>query len=237
MMAGSPCPVEVMKQVVDRMGMTEVTIGYGMTETSPISTQTRADDSLDRRVSTVGRVHPHVEIKIVDPETGATVPRGVPGEFCTRGYSVMLGYWDQPDKTAEAIDADGWMHTGDLAVMDADGYVNITGRIKDMLIRGGENIYPREIEEFLHTHPDVLDVQVIGVPDARYGEEIMAWIKLRPGAAELTVAGRARLRRGQARPLQDPALRPDRRRVPDDRQRQGPQGGDAPGLDRAARAG
>ena len=187
MMAGSPCPVEVMKQVVDRMGMTEVTIGYGMTETSPISTQTRPDDSLERRVSTVGRVHPHVEIRIADPETGATLPRGVPGEFCTRGYSVMLGYWDQPDKTAEAIDAEGWMHTGDLAVMDADGYVNITGRIKDMLIRGGENIYPREIEEFLFTHPDVLDVQVIGVPDARYGEEVMAWIKLRPGAAELTV--------------------------------------------------
>jgi fatty-acyl-CoA synthase len=187
MMAGSPCPVEVMRQVVDRMGMTEVTIGYGMTETSPLSTQTRVDDSLDRRVSTVGRVHPHVEIMIVDPGTGETVPRGVPGEFCTRGYSVMLGYWDQPDKTAEAIDAQGWMHTGDLAVMDDDGYVNITGRIKDMLIRGGENVYPREIEEFLHTHPDVLDVQVIGVPDARYGEEIMAWIAMRPGAADLTV--------------------------------------------------
>ena len=181
MMAGSPCPVEVMKQVVDRMGMTEVTIGYGMTETSPISTQTRAEDSLERRVSTVGRVHPHVEIKIVDPESGTTVPRGVPGEFCTRGYSVMLGYWDQPDTTAEAIDVAGWMHTGDLATMDADGYVNITGRIKDMLIRGGENVYPREIEEFLFTHPDVLDVQVIGVPDVKYGEEIMAWIRLRPG--------------------------------------------------------
>jgi fatty-acyl-CoA synthase len=187
MMAGSPCPVEVMKQVVDRMGMTEVTIGYGMTETSPLSTQTRPDDSLERRVSTVGRVHPHVEIAIVDPETGSTVPRGVPGEFCTRGYSVMLGYWDEPDRTAEAVDAEGWMHTGDLAVMDRDGYVNITGRIKDMLIRGGENVYPREIEEFLHTHPDVLDVQVVGVPDARYGEEVMAWIMLRPGAAELTV--------------------------------------------------
>jgi fatty-acyl-CoA synthase len=186
MMAGSPCPVEVMKQVVDRMGMTEVTIGYGMTETSPISTQTRADDSVERRVSTVGRAHPHVEIAILDPETGTTVPRGVPGEFCTRGYSVMLGYWDQPDKTAEAIDAAGWMHTGDLATMDSQGYVNITGRIKDMLIRGGENIYPREIEEFLHTHPDVLDVQVIGVPDARYGEEIMAWVKLRPGATDLS---------------------------------------------------
>jgi fatty-acyl-CoA synthase len=187
MMAGSPCPVEVMKQVVDRMGMTEVTIGYGMTETSPLSTQTRTDDPLERRVSTVGRVHPHVEIKIVDPVSGATVPRGAPGEFCTRGYSVMLGYWDEPDKTAEAIDAGGWMHTGDLAAMDEEGFVNITGRIKDMLIRGGENVYPREIEEFLHTHPDVLDVQVIGVPDARYGEEVMAWIVLRPGAPALTV--------------------------------------------------
>ncbi len=188
-MGGSPCPVEVMKQVVDRMGMTEVTILYGMTETSPVSTQTRRDDALERRVSTVGRVHPHVEIKIADPATGATVPRGVPGELCTRGYSVMLGYWEQLDKTGEAIDVDGWMHTGDLATMDAEGYVNITGRIKDMIIRGGENVSPREIEEFLFTHPDVLDVQVIGVPDARYGEQIMAWIKTRPGAADLTVDG------------------------------------------------
>ncbi|HEX2808517.1 MAG TPA: AMP-binding protein [Kineosporiaceae bacterium] len=187
MMAGSPCPVEVMKQVVDRMGMTEVTIGYGMTETSPISTQTRADDTLERRASTVGRVHPHVEIAILDPQTGQTLPRGVSGEFCTRGYSVMLGYWDQPDKTAEAIDAGGWMHTGDLATMDADGYVNITGRIKDMLIRAGENVSPREIEEFLYTHPDIQDAAVIGVPDPLRGEEIMAWIMLRPGAAELTV--------------------------------------------------
>jgi fatty-acyl-CoA synthase len=186
-MAGSPCPVEVMKQVVDRMGMTEVTICYGMTETSPVSTQTRADDSLDRRVSTVGRVHPHVEIKIIDPETGLTVPRGEPGEFCTRGYSVMLGYWNEPEKTAEAIDRARWMHTGDLAVMDSDGYVNITGRIKDMVIRGGENIYPREIEEFLYTHPDVLDAQVVGVPDVKYGEELCAWVILREGAPELTV--------------------------------------------------
>ncbi|MFC5995488.1 AMP-binding protein [Pseudonocardia hispaniensis] len=185
-MAGSPCPVEVMKQVVDRMGMTEVTICYGMTETSPVSTQTRADDSLDRRVSTVGRVHPHLEVKIVDPETGLTVPRGTPGEFCTRGYSVMLGYWNEPQKTAEAIDPARWMHTGDLAVMDSDGYVNITGRIKDMVIRGGENIYPREIEEFLYTHPDILDAQVIGVPDARFGEELCAWVTLREGAPELT---------------------------------------------------
>jgi fatty-acyl-CoA synthase len=187
-MAGSPCPVEVMKQVVNRMGMAGVTIAYGMTETSPISAQTRADDTLDRRVSTVGRVHPHVEIKIVDPDTGVTVPRGVPGELCTRGYPVMLGYWQQPDKTAEAIDAARWMHTGDLATMDADGYINITGRLKDMVIRGGENIAPREIEEFLHTHPDVHDVQVIGVPDARLGEEIMAWIRLRPGAQPVTAA-------------------------------------------------
>jgi fatty-acyl-CoA synthase len=185
-MAGSPCPVEVMKQVVDRMGMTEVMICYGMTETSPVSTQTRADDSLDLRVSTVGRVHPHVEIKIIDPETGLTVPRGQPGEFCTRGYSVMLGYWNEPEKTAEAIDRARWMHTGDLAIMDSDGYVNITGRIKDMVIRGGENIYPREIEEFLYTHPDVLDAQVVGVPDLKYGEELCAWVTLRDGAPELT---------------------------------------------------
>ncbi|MER6993680.1 AMP-binding protein [Saccharopolyspora hirsuta] len=185
-MAGSPCPVEVMKQVIDRMGMREVSICYGMTETSPVSTQTRADDSLERRVSTVGRVGPHLEVKVVDPATGLTVPRGTPGELCTRGYSVMLGYWEQPDRTAEVIDAARWMHTGDLAVMDADGYVSITGRIKDMVIRGGENIYPREIEEFLYTHPDVVDAQVIGVPDARYGEELMAWVRLREGAEELT---------------------------------------------------
>jgi fatty-acyl-CoA synthase len=181
-MAGSPCPVEVMKQVVSRMHMEEVTICYGMTETSPVSTQTVPEDSLEHRVSTVGRVHPHVEIKIVDPETGRTVRRGEPGELCTRGYSVMTGYWNDPERTAEAIDATGWMHTGDLATMDVDGYVNIVGRIKDMIIRGGENIYPREIEEFLYTHPDVSDVQVIGVPDAKYGEELMAWVKVREGA-------------------------------------------------------
>ncbi|MFC9254927.1 AMP-binding protein [Amycolatopsis thailandensis] len=185
-MAGSPCPVEVMKQVIDRMGMAEVSICYGMTETSPVSTQTRADDSVERRVSTVGRVGPHLEVKVVDPETGLTVPRGEPGELCTRGYSVMLGYWEQADKTAEAIDAARWMHTGDLAIMDADGYVNITGRIKDMVIRGGENLYPREIEEFLYTHPDILDAQVIGVPDDKYGEELMAWVRMREGAAPLT---------------------------------------------------
>ncbi|MYB02764.1 MAG: AMP-binding protein [Acidimicrobiaceae bacterium] len=185
-MAGSPCPIEVMRQVVDQMNMSEVTIAYGMTETSPVSTQTSADDPLEKRVTTVGRVHPHVEIRIVDPETGRTVPRGASGEFLTRGYSVMLGYWDDPGRTAEAIDADGWMHTGDLAVMDDEGYVNIVGRIKDMIIRGGENVYPREIEEFLYTHPDVVEVQVIGVPDARYGEQIMAWVQLRDGAATTT---------------------------------------------------
>jgi fatty-acyl-CoA synthase len=186
-MAGSPCPVEVMKQVIERMGMTEVSICYGMTETSPVSTQTRVDDSIERRVSTVGQVHPHLEVKIVDPDGGVTVPRGTAGELCTRGYSVMLGYWERPDKTAEAIDRARWMHTGDLAVMDDDGYLSITGRIKDMVIRGGENIYPREIEEFLYTHPDILDAQVIGVPDDKYGEELMAWIQLRPGAVPVTV--------------------------------------------------
>jgi fatty-acyl-CoA synthase len=185
-MAGSPCPVEVMKQVMTRMSMPEVSICYGMTETSPVSTHTRTDDSLDRRVSTVGRVCPHLEVKVIDPATGVTVPRGTPGELCTRGYSVMRGYWRQPDKTAEAIDDAHWMHTGDLAVMDDDGYLAITGRIKDMVIRGGENVYPREIEEFLYTHPDILDAQVIGVPDAKYGEELMAWVRLRPGAPELT---------------------------------------------------
>ncbi|MFE9327489.1 AMP-binding protein [Nocardia sp. NPDC052278] len=185
-MAGSPCPIEVMKQVVSRMGMNQVTICYGMTETSPVSTQTRMDDSLDLRVSTVGRVHPHLEIKLVDPVTGLTVPHGEAGELCTRGYSVMLGYWNDPGKTAEVIDAARWMHTGDLAVMDADGYVNITGRIKDMVIRGGENIYPREIEEFLYTHPDIVDAQVIGVPDLEYGEELCAWVKLRDGVGEVT---------------------------------------------------
>jgi len=185
-MAGSPCPVEVMKQVIERMSMTEVGICYGMTETSPVSTQTRADDSVQRRVTTVGRVGPHLEVKVIDAGTGRTVPRGTPGELCTRGYSVMMGYWNQPDKTAEAVDAAHWMHTGDLAVMDEDGYLAITGRIKDMVIRGGENVYPREIEEFLYTHPDILDAQVIGVPDAKYGEELMVWVRLRPGAATLT---------------------------------------------------
>jgi fatty-acyl-CoA synthase len=181
-MAGSPCPVEVMKKVQSRMHMPEVTICYGMTETAPVSTQSSTDDPLDKRVSTVGRIHPHVEIKIVDPKSSEVVSRGAPGELCTRGYSVMLGYWNNPEASQEAIDAARWMHTGDLATMDDAGYVNIVGRIKDMIIRGGENVYPREIEEFLYQHPDVSDVQVIGVPSARYGEEVMAWLKLREGA-------------------------------------------------------
>ncbi len=181
-MAGSPCPTEVMRRVIDDMGMSEVTIAYGMTETSPVSTQTSTSDSVHHRVTTVGRVLPHVESKVIDPATGTTLPRGESGEYCTRGYHVMLGYWNDPDKTAEAIDTEGWMHSGDLATMDEDGYINIVGRIKDMIIRGGENIYPREIEEFLYTHPAVADAQVIGVPDTKYGEELMAWIQLSPGA-------------------------------------------------------
>ena len=180
-MAGSPCPVEIMKRVVADMHMEEVTICYGMTETSPVSFQSRTADPLERRVSTVGRVHPHVECKIVDPESGAVVPRGTPGELCSRGYLVMLGYWNDAEATRKAIDPAGWMHTGDLAVMDDDGYANIVGRIKDMIIRGGENIYPREIEEFLYTHPAIADVYVIGLPDQRYGEEICAWVRLREG--------------------------------------------------------
>ncbi|HJT91889.1 MAG TPA: AMP-binding protein [Mycobacterium sp.] len=184
-MAGSVCPVEVMKRCVNEMNMTEVAIAYGMTETSPVSCQTLIDDDLERRTASIGRAHPHVEVKIVDPETGGIVERGQPGEFCTRGYSVMVGYWNDEDKTREAIDAEGWMHTGDLAVMREDGYCNIVGRIKDMVIRGGENVYPREVEEFLYTHPDIEDAQVIGVPDDRYGEEICAWLRMKPGAAPL----------------------------------------------------
>jgi fatty-acyl-CoA synthase len=182
MMGGAACPVEVMRNVQERMRLAEITIVCGMTETAPLSTQTAVDDPLQKRVETVGRAHPHVEVKIVDPETGQTVPRGTPGEQCTRGYNVMLGYWNNPQATHSAIDAAGWMHTGDLATMDDDGYVRIVGRIKDMLIRGGENIYPREVEEFLYQHPAISDVQVIGVPDPKYGEEVMAWIKLRDGA-------------------------------------------------------
>jgi fatty-acyl-CoA synthase len=187
-MAGSPCPVEVMRKVIDRMHMEDVTICYGMTETSPVSTQTGADDPLERRVGTVGKLHPHVEVKVIDPVTGAIVERDQPGELCTRAYSVMLGYWDEPEKTAEAIDAAGWMHTGDLATMDDEGYLKIVGRSKDMIIRGGENVYPREIEEYLYTHEDVADVQVVGVPDSRYGEEAAAFVIAREGA---TVDGEA----------------------------------------------
>jgi fatty-acyl-CoA synthase len=180
-MAGSPCPVEVMKKVQADMHMDQVTICYGMTETSPVSFQTGTDDPVDKRVSTVGRIHPHVEAKVIDPDNGRVVPRGTPGELCTRGYPVMLGYWENDEATAAAIDRAGWMHTGDLATLDADGYANIVGRIKDMVIRGGENVYPREVEEFLYQHPAVGDVQVIGVPDARYGEELCAWVRLRHG--------------------------------------------------------
>ena len=183
-MAGSPCPAELMKKVI-AAGIEEMTIAYGMTETSPVSMQTRTDDSFDHKVGTVGRVTPHLEVKIVDPATGETLPRGETGEFCTRGYSVMIGYWNEPEKTAEVLQ-DGWMHTGDLAMMAPDGYVQITGRIKDMVIRGGENVYPREIEEFLYTHPDIKDAQVIGVPDQKFGEELCAWIQLRDGAEEIT---------------------------------------------------
>jgi len=181
MMAGAPCPIEVMRRCIKDMHLGDITIGYGMTETSPVSTQTLIGDTLEHQTATVGRAHPHVEIKIVDVD-GRIVPIGAPGEFCTRGYSVMLGYWDDEERTAQAIDKAGWMHTGDLATMDADGYCNIVGRIKDMVIRGGENIYPREIEEFLYRHPAIQDVQVFGVPDKRYGEELCAWIKVRDGA-------------------------------------------------------
>jgi fatty-acyl-CoA synthase len=196
-MAGAPCPVEVMKKVREKMGLREMTIACGMTETSPLSTQTAVDDPIEKSVETVGRVQPHVEVKIVDPATGAVVPRGVAGEQCTRGYGVMLGYWNNPEATRAAIDEAGWMHSGDLATMDAEGYVRIVGRLKDMIIRGGENIYPREVEEFLYTVPVVSDAQVIGVPSEKYGEEVMAWIRLREGAAataeELTAACRGRI--------------------------------------------
>jgi fatty-acyl-CoA synthase len=182
-MAGSPCPIEVMRRVQSILHMPEVTICYGMTETSPVSTQTATDDPLDKKVGTVGRVHPHVEVKVIDPASGALVPRGTPGELCTRGYSVMLGYWNDPAATRAAIDDGRWMHTGDLATMDEGGYLSIVGRIKDMIIRGGENVYPREVEEFLYGHPAVSDVQVIGVPSEKYGEEVMAWVRLKPGAS------------------------------------------------------
>jgi fatty-acyl-CoA synthase len=190
MMAGSPCPIEVMRRCVDTMHLTEMTIGYGMTETSPVSFQTSIEDPLERQVSTVGRVHPHVEVKIIDSD-GRIVPRGTPGELCTRGYSVMQGYWDDAERTAQAIDRAGWMHTGDLAVLDDEGYCNIVGRIKDLVIRGGENVYPREVEEYLYRHPKIQDVQVFGVPDPKYGEELCAWVKLRAGETLTTEEVRA----------------------------------------------
>src|SRR3954449_6499103 len=195
-MAGSPCPIETMRRVVSEMHMEEVTICYGMTETSPVSTQTAAEDPLEKRVGTVGRVHPHVEVKVVDPDTGHIVDREQSGELCTRGYSVMLGYWDDQERTDEALDRARWMHTGDLAVMDGEGYLRIVGRIKDLVIRGGENLYPREVEEFLYGHPDVADVQVVGVPDARFGEELMAWIVPR-GGADITQESVAEFCRGR----------------------------------------
>ena len=234
-MAGSPCPVEIMKRVVTEMNMTEVAICYGMTETSPVSTQTRRDDDLERRTATVGAVMPHVEIKIIDSVTGATVPRGEPGELCTRGYSVMLGYWNDPEHTAEVIDAARWMHTGDLAVMREDGYINIVGRFKDMIIRGGENVYPREIEEFLYGHPKISDVQVIGVPDEKFGEAILACVILNDTDGTLTQEEVAEFCREKPGALQDPEVRPARRLVPDDGERQGPQGRDARMGDRGAR--
>ena len=232
-MAGSPCPIETMRRVVSEMHMEEVTIAYGMTETSPVSTQTAADDPLEQRVGSVGRVHPHVEVKVIDPETGAIVARGAPGELCTRGYSVMLGYWDDAERTAEAIDRGRWMHTGDLATMDDDGYVEIVGRIKDMIIRGGENVYPREVEEFLYGHPDVADVQVVGVPDERYGEVLMAWIVPR-GGAEVDQASVAAFCEDRIAHFKVPGPRAHGVRVPDDRDRQGPEV--PPARDRRAEA-
>ena len=233
-MAGAPCPVEVMKNVLTKMHVPEITICYGMTETSPVSTQTRIGDPLEKQVGTVGRVHPHVEIKVVDPETGRIVPRGVPGELCTRGYSVMIGYWNNPEATSQAIDSARWMHTGDLAVMDDEGYCNIVGRIKDMIIRGGENIYPREVEEFLYRHPAVAEVSVIGVPSEKYGEEVMAWVKLR-GDAECTEDELSRVLPREDRQLQDPALLEVHRLLPDDRHGQDPQSRDARDLGQGPR--
>ena len=228
-MAGSPCPIEVMKSCVAEMHMSEVTIAYGMTETSPVSFQTSHDDPLERRVATVGRVHPHVEVKIVDAE-GRIVAPGAPGELLTRGYSVMLGYWNDEEKTAEAIDRAGWMHTGDLATLDEDGYCNIVGRIKDMVIRGGENVYPREVEEYLFRHPKIESAQVVGVPDPRYGEEIVRLDQAQAGR-DGEARGHPRLLRRPDRALQDPALHPLRRRLPNDRDRQGAEIPDARGND------
>ena len=229
-MAGSPCPVEVMRKVVDQMHMSEVTIAYGMTETSPVSFQSAHDDPLDRRVSTVGRVQPHMEVKIIDAE-GRIVAPGVTGELLTRGYSVMRGYWDDPAATAAAIDEARFMHTGDLATIDAEGYCNIVGRLKDMIIRGGENIYPREIEEFLFSHPAVAEVQAFGVPDHRYGEELCVWIRRREGSALERGRGH-RVLPGVDRPFQGSALRALRQVVPDDGHGKGPEIPNAQGHDR-----
>ncbi len=204
-MAGSPCPIEVMKKVQSKMNMNEVQVAYGMTETSPVSTQTRIGTELQKQVSTVGQVHPHIEVKIIDPESGLVLPVGMSGELCTRGYSVMLGYWDNDEQTHASIDESRWMHTGDLATMDEDGYVNIVGRIKDMIIRGGENVYPREIEEFLYTHPSISDVQVIGVPDQKLGERVMAWVKLKEGS-ETTAEELSEFCNGQIAHFKIPAL-------------------------------
>ena len=220
-MAGAPCPVEVMKRVNSEMNMGEVTIAYGMTETSPVSFQSSTDDPLERRVSTVGRIHPHVEVKVVDLE-GRVVPRGERGELCTRGYSIMLGYWDEAEKTKDVLDANGWMHTGDIAIIDTEGYCNIVGRIKDMVIRGGENLYPREIEEFLYRHPKIQDVQIFGVADDRYGEELCAWIRHARGRNADRRRGPRLLPRPD-RPQQDPALCRIRRRISDDGDRQDPE--------------
>jgi fatty-acyl-CoA synthase len=235
-MAGSPCPVEVMKRCITVMHMEEVAISYGMTETSPVSTMTRSDDDLERRTETVGRAMPHVEVKVIDPETGLVVPRGETGELCTRGYSVMLGYWQDPEKTAEAVDPDGWMHTGELAVMRDDGYCAIVGRSKDMVIRGGENVYPREVEEFLYTQPDIDDVQVVGVPDAKYGEELAAWVRLRPGVAELSVEQVRDFCTGRLAHYKIPRYVLVVDEFPDDGDRQGAQGGDARAFGGAARS-
>ncbi len=234
-MAGSPCPEQVMRRVVEEMHMGEVSICYGMTETSPVSTQTRREDPLERRVGSIGRVGPHVEVKVIDAATGVTVPRGATGELCTRGYSVMLGYWDDPVKTAGAKDAAGWMHTGDLATMDDEGYLNVVGRSKDMVIRGGENVYPREVEEFLTTHPDIADVQVVGVPDERYGEELCAWVQLRPGAPELEAEALRAFCAGKLAHFKVPRYVLCVGGVPAHGHGEGPQGRDARGVRRAPR--
>ena len=235
-MAGSNCPIEVMKKVISKMHASEITIAYGQTESSPVITQTRTDDAIELRVATVGRALPDVEVKIVDIETGATLPPGKQGELCTRGYLVMKGYYKMPEETAKAIDAEQWLHTGDLAIMDENGYCKITGRIKNMIIRGGENIYPREIEEFLYTHPKISDIQVYGVPDRKYGEQVMAAIILKKGVA-MTEEEVREFCHGQDRQLQDSEVRQVCGQLPDDRQRQDPEVQDAGHGDQGAVAG